>query len=604
MYISKSFIPILKNNPSEAKIKSHQLMLRVGMIKQSLAGIYSWLPLGFKVMKKIEQIVREEQNKIGAQEILMPTIQPSDIWKESGRYDDYGDEMLRIKDRQGREMLYGPTNEELVTDIFRSSVKSYKSLPQLLYHIQWKFRDEVRPRFGIMRGREFYMKDAYSFDVNDEDAAFSYNKFFFSYLKTFKRLELSAIPMAADTGPIGGNLSHEFIILADTGESKIFTDKRVFDLDSEGSVMDRQSLQDLRKKYEQYYAVADEKFNKDEFEEKVSEENRLITKGIEVGHIFYFGDKYSKALNAAVDLPGGKKDFVKMGSYGIGVSRLVGAIIEAKYDEKDEIMKWPFSVAPYELAIIPMINKNDTSALDKANKLFKHFESKNIDTIIDDMDENLSSKIKKFNLIGVPYQIILGKKSDGDLLEFKEIGKDPKSLTIDQITQILTEQKITTIIVTHDSYEAFYLGTKCGIILDEQLKQFDDPYNVYHFPNSVEVVNFLNRGILIPAKVTGENSLESVDLGTITGDFIKHYPKGSEVQLLLQPEDLEHDDQSNLKLEVVDRKFRGTNFIYTLKTMSNKLIPVFVHSHHIHQHQVDEKFGIKRPINIDHIVCF
>ncbi|MDA7593973.1 proline--tRNA ligase [Candidatus Pelagibacter sp.] len=442
MYISKSFIPILKNNPSEAKIKSHQLMLRVGMIKQSSAGIYSWLPLGFKVMKKIEQIVREEQNKIGAQEILMPTIQPSDIWKESGRYDDYGDEMLRIKDRQGREMLYGPTNEELVTDIFRSSVKSYKSLPQLLYHIQWKFRDEVRPRFGIMRGREFYMKDAYSFDVNDEDAAFSYDKFFFSYLKTFKRLELSAIPMAADTGPIGGNLSHEFIILADTGESKIFTDKRVFDLDSEGSVMDRQSLQDLRKKYEQYYAVADEKFNKDEFEEKVSEENRLITKGIEVGHIFYFGDKYSKALNATVDLPGGKKDFVKMGSYGIGVSRLVGAIIEAKYDEKEEIMKWPFSVAPYELAIIPMINKNDTSALDKANKLFKHFESKNIDTIIDDMDENLSSKIKKFNLIGVPYQVILGKKSDGDLLEFKEIGKDPKSLTIDQITQILTEQKL------------------------------------------------------------------------------------------------------------------------------------------------------------------
>ena len=277
MYISKSFIPILKNNPSEAKIKSHQLMLRVGMIKQSSAGIYSWLPLGFKVMKKIEQIVREEQNKIGAQEILMPTIQPSDIWKESGRYDDYGDEMLRIKDRQGREMLYGPTNEELVTDIFRSSVKSYKSLPQLLYHIQWKFRDEVRPRFGIMRGREFYMKDAYSFDVNDEDATFSYNKFFFSYLKTFKRLELSAIPMAADTGPIGGNLSHEFIILADTGESKIFTDKRVFDLGSEGTVLDRLSLQDLRKKYEQYYAVADEKFNKDEFEERISEENRPVS---------------------------------------------------------------------------------------------------------------------------------------------------------------------------------------------------------------------------------------------------------------------------------------------------------------------------------------
>ena len=441
MYISKAFIPILKNNPSEAKIKSHQLMLRVGMIKQSSAGIYSWLPLGFKVMKKIEKIVREEQNKIGAQEILMPTIQSSEIWKESGRYDDYGDEMLRIKDRQNREMLYGPTNEELVTDIFRSSIKSYKSLPQLLYHIQWKFRDEVRPRFGIMRCREFYMKDAYSFDVSDEDAVYSYNKFFLSYLKTFKRLDLTAIPMAADTGPIGGNLSHEFVILADTGESKIFTDKRIFDLDSAESVIDRKSLENLRKKYEQFYSVTDEKFNKEEFEKEVLEENRLITKGIEVGHIFYFGDKYSKPLNAAVDLAGGKKDFVKMGSYGIGVSRLVGAIIEAKYDDKEEIMKWPFSVAPYELAIIPMINKNETSALDKATNIFKHFESINIDTIIDDTDENLSSKIKKFNLIGVPYQIIIGKKSEGDLLEFKETGKDPQNLTIDQITKILTELK-------------------------------------------------------------------------------------------------------------------------------------------------------------------
>ena len=416
-------------------------MLRVGMIKQSSAGIYSWLPLGFKVMKKIEQIVREEQNKIGAQEILMPTIQSSEIWKESGRYDDYGDEMLRIKDRQDREMLYGPTNEELVTDIFRSSIKSYKFLPQLLYHIQWKFRDEVRPRFGIMRCREFYMKDAYSFDINDEEAVYSYNKFFLSYLKTFKRLELTAIPMAADTGPIGGNLSHEFIILADTGESKIFTDKRIFDLNSDGSVLEKKSLEDLRKKYEQYYSVTDEKFNKEKFEKEVSEENRLITKGIEVGHIFYFGDKYSKPLNAAVDLPEGKKDFVKMGSYGIGVSRLVGAIIEAKYDAKEEIMKWPFAVAPYELAILPMINKNDTTALDNSKRIFKHFEQNNIDTTIDDMDENLSSKIKKFNLIGVPYQIIIGKKSEGDLFEFKEIGKDPQNLTLDQITKILTKQK-------------------------------------------------------------------------------------------------------------------------------------------------------------------
>jgi len=441
MYISKSFIPILKNNPSEAKIKSHQLMLRVGMIKQSSAGIYSWLPLGFKVMKKIEQIVREEQNKIGAQEILMPTIQSSEIWKESGRYEDYGEEMLRINDRQNREMLYGPTNEELVTDIFRSSVKSYKSLPQLLYHIQWKFRDEIRPRFGIMRCREFYMKDAYSFDVNDEEALFSYNKFFLSYLKTFKRLDLTAIPMAADTGPIGGNLSHEFIILAETGESKIFTDKRIFDLSSDGTKLEKKSLSDLRKKYEQFYSVTDEKFNKEEFEKKVLEKNRLITKGIEVGHIFYFGDKYSKPMSASVDLPEGKKDFVKMGSYGVGVSRLVGAIIEAKYDEKNEFMKWPISIAPYDVSIIPMINKNDISALEKANKISLELEKNQIEVIIDDTDENLSSKIKKINLIGSPYQIIIGKQSDGELLEFKEVSKEAQKIDLAKIIKIIKEQK-------------------------------------------------------------------------------------------------------------------------------------------------------------------
>ncbi|MBD1145993.1 proline--tRNA ligase, partial [Pelagibacterales bacterium SAG-MED34] len=326
MYFSKSFVPILKNNPAEAKIKSHQLMLRIGMIKQSSAGIYSWLPLGFKVMKKIEQIVREEQDRIGVQEILMPTIQSSEIWKESGRYDDYGEEMLRIKDRQNREMLYGPTNEELVTEIFRSSIKSYKSLPQLLYHIQWKFRDELRPRFGIMRCREFYMKDAYSFDLNDDEALFSYNKFFLSYLRTFKRLNLSAIPMAADTGPIGGNLSHEFIILANTGESKIYTDKRIFDVNSSSTLLEKNSLTNLRQQYEKFYSVTDEKFDQKEFEKIVPEEFRVNTKGIEVGHIFYFGDKYSKPMNAAVDF-NGKKEFVKMGSYGIGVSRLVGAII-------------------------------------------------------------------------------------------------------------------------------------------------------------------------------------------------------------------------------------------------------------------------------------
>ena len=440
MFFSKSFIPILKNNPSEAKIKSHQLMLRVGMIKQSSAGIYSWLPLGFKVMKKIEQIVREEQDRVGVQEILMPTIQSSEIWKESGRYEDYGEEMLRIKDRQNREMLYGPTNEELVTEIFRSSFKSYKSLPQLLYHIQWKFRDELRPRFGIMRCREFYMKDAYSFDLTDDDAIFSYNKFFLSYLKTFKRLNLSAIPMAADTGPIGGNLSHEFIILADTGESKIYTDKRIFDVDSSKTILDKVSLSLLRKQYEKFYSVTDEKFNKDEFEKSVPEEFRVNTKGIEVGHIFYFGDKYSKPMNAAVDF-NGKKEFVKMGSYGIGVSRLVGAIIEAKYNDTEGIMKWPMSVTPYDCAIIPMINKNDKSNLEKSIKIYEFLKSKNIETIIDDTDENISAKIKKFNLIGIPYQLIIGSKSEGNLYEFKEVDGETQKLKVEDIASQIIKAK-------------------------------------------------------------------------------------------------------------------------------------------------------------------
>jgi Prolyl-tRNA synthetase len=312
--------------------------------------------------------------------------------------------------------------KELITDIFRSSIKSYKSLPQFLYHIQWKFRDEVRPRFGIMRCREFFMKDAYSFDITDEEALFSYNKFFFAYLETFKRLDLTAIPMAADTGPIGGNLSHEFVILAETGESKIYTDKRIFDLNNNGTKLEKKSLSDLRKKYEQFYAVTDEKYNKDNFEKKVLETNRLKTKGIEVGHIFYFGDKYSKPMKTSVDLPGGKKDFVKMGSYGIGVSRLVGAIIEAKYDDNQEVMKWPISVAPYDISIIPMINKNDLSALEKANKINSVLKKNEIEAIIDDTDENFSSKIKKMNLIGAPYQLIIGKQTNGELLEFKEIG--------------------------------------------------------------------------------------------------------------------------------------------------------------------------------------
>ena len=439
MYLSKLFIPLLKENPSEAKIKSHQLMLRTGMIKQSSAGIYSWLPLGFKVMKKIEKIVREEQNKIGAQELLMPTIQSAEIWKESGRYDDYGDEMLRIKDRQGKQMLYGPTNEELITEIFRSSIKSYKSLPQLLYHIQWKFRDELRPRFGVMRCKEFFMKDAYSFDLSDEDAKKSYNKMFFAYLNTFKRLGLTAIPMAADTGPIGGDLSHEFIILAETGESKIYSDKRIFEIDINKYNNEDSSIENLRKKYDEFYAVTDDKFNKEDFEKKVKKENQLMTKGIEVGHIFYFGDKYSKPLKCSVDLKDGKKVFVKMGSYGVGVSRLVAAIIEAKFN--NNIMKWPETVSPYDVVIVPSLQKNDKSNYEKSKKIYNFLVENNIDVLFDDTEEHLSAKFKKFDLIGIPYQIILGSKSTGEKIEFKEINGKTDSLSLEQIKNKLVNKK-------------------------------------------------------------------------------------------------------------------------------------------------------------------
>ena len=431
MYLSKLFIPITKDLPSEAKIKSHQLMLRTGMIKQSSAGIYSWLPLGFKVMKKIEQIVREEQNSIGAQEMLMPTIQSSEIWKESGRYDDYGEEMLRIKDRQGREMLYGPTNEELITDVFRSSIKSYKSLPQLLYHIQWKFRDEIRPRFGVMRCKEFYMKDAYSFDLSDEEAKKSYNKMFYSYLKTFNRLELKAIPMAAETGPIGGDLSHEFVVLAETGESNVYADKNIFKIDLNQYKFEDISLQNMKVDFNKFYAVTDEKYNKDDFNKLVKKDNQIITKGIEVGHIFYFSDKYSKPMNCLIDDRSGKKVFVKMGSYGIGVSRLVGAIIEAKYT--NEVMKWPKSVSPFDVVIIPSISKNNKENLEKGEKIYKELKKQNIDVLFDDVDENMSNKFKKHDLIGIPYQIILGSKSEGDNFEFKELNGASEILGLEKI---------------------------------------------------------------------------------------------------------------------------------------------------------------------------
>ena len=435
MLLSKLFIPITKDVPAEAKIKSHQLMLRTGMIRQASAGIYSWLPLGFKVMKKIEKIVREEQNIIGAQEMLMPTVQSADIWKESGRYDDYGEEMLRISDRQKREMLYGPTNEEQITEIFRTSVKSYKLLPQILYHIQWKFRDELRPRFGVMRCREFYMKDAYSFDLSEDDAVLSYNKMFFAYLKTFERLGLKSIPMKADTGPIGGDLSHEFIILAETGESKIYTDKRIFDIPINNYKNENNSLNQMRNDFSKFYSVTDEKFDSNDFNKKVKKNDQLQTKGIEVGHIFYFGDKYSKPMNCSVDGKDGKKIFVKMGSYGIGVSRLVAAIIEAKFS--NDKMKWPKAIAPFDVVIIPAINKNDNSNIEKSRKIYSLLKEKGIDVLLDDVEENISNKFKKHDLLGIPYQIVVGSKSTKDQFEFKEVDKDTKVLEINKIINIL-----------------------------------------------------------------------------------------------------------------------------------------------------------------------
>ena len=437
MKLSKLFLPILKDIPADAKIKSHQLMLRAGMIRQSAAGIYSWLPLGFKVLKKIEAIVRQEQDRAGAQEMLMPTIQSADLWKESGRYDGYGLEMLRIKDRQDRELLYGPTNEELITQIFRDNVKSYKSLPLILYHIQWKFRDEIRPRFGIMRCREFLMKDSYSFDETKEGAIFSYNKMFYAYLKTFERLGLKAIPLAADTGPIGGDLSHEFIILAETGESQIYTSKKILDLKISNFGNDDKSLKGMVKSYTEIYSATDEKFDQSEFDKLVKKEDQLVTRGIEVGHIFYFGDKYSKPMKATVNSSSGTNITVEMGSYGIGVSRLVGAIVEANYN--DNIMKWPTSVTPFHVAIINLGKKNDNDTKEKSQKIYEKLQEKSFDVLLDDTDESPASKFKNFDLIGVPYQIIIGSKQGPDEYEFKEVGFDKQIVSLEFIIKKLEE---------------------------------------------------------------------------------------------------------------------------------------------------------------------
>ena len=408
MLWSNYFIPTQKENPSDAKIPSHQLMVRSGMIKQESAGIYSWLPLGLKVLKNIENIIREEQVRAGAIEILMPTLQSSDLWNESGRYDGYGEEMLRVTDRHSRVLIYGPTNEEQVTEIFRKYIKSYKNLPLNLFHIQWKFRDEIRPRFGVMRGREFLMKDSYSFDLNEDSARVSYNKMFVAYLKTFQRLGLKAIPVSAESGPIGGNLSHEFSIIAPTGESEIFCDKNLLDIDiNKKDYISDEEISEVVEEYLGFYSATDEKHDSKKFSSMVKKENQISGRGIEVGHIFSFGEKYSKPMKASIVNMDGKNSNVYMGSYGIGVSRLVATIIECFNDESGII--WPISVAPFKVNIINLKN-SDQECYKKSLEIHDLFKKKGIEVIFDDRNESAGKKFSDSDLIGIPFQLIIGPR--------------------------------------------------------------------------------------------------------------------------------------------------------------------------------------------------
>ena len=438
MRLSQYFLPVLKENPKEAQIVSHRLMLRAGMIQQSSAGIYSWLPLGLKVLEKIEQIVREEQNRAGALEIKMPTIQPAELWQESGRYDDYGLEMLRIQDRHERDMLYGPTNEEQVTDICRAHLRSYKSLPLNLYHIQWKFRDEVRPRFGVMRGREFLMKDAYSFDVSREDAKIAYNKMFVAYLKTFARMGLTAIPMEADTGPIGGDMSHEFIILAETGESGVYFHKDWLNTNMVADISFDEDLQPVVDKFTSLYAKTDEMHDPADCD--VADADLMEKRGIEVGHIFYFGTKYSEPMGASVQGKDGKPQALHMGSYGIGVSRLVGGIIEASHDDRGII--WPEAVAPFDVAIINLKPGHDEA--DKvSNTLYEEALSQGYDALLDDSSDSAGAKMATMDLIGVPWHIILGPRSlDQNQVEVKSRRTgESVSMSPESALSFIAEQK-------------------------------------------------------------------------------------------------------------------------------------------------------------------
>ncbi len=424
MRLSRYFIPVLKENPKEAEIVSHRLMLRAGMIRQQAAGIYSWLPLGLKVLNKVSDIVREEQNRAGAIEILMPTIQSADLWRESGRYDDYGKEMLRIQDRHERDMLFGPTNEEMVTEIFRSYVKSYKDLPLNLYHIQWKFRDEVRPRFGVMRGREFLMKDAYSFDIDEESSRAAYYRMFVSYLRTFDRLGVKAIPMRADTGPIGGDLSHEFLILADTGESAVFCNSDVMKLPVPDESVDYDNdelIAGIVKDWTAHYARTDE-LHDEELWSEVSDSQRMEARGIEVGHIFHFGTKYSEPMGAKVAGPDGKEHVVQMGSYGIGPSRLVAAIIEASHDDNGII--WPESVAPFQVGIVNM-KTGDEGCDRESSRIYDALTAAGIEVLYDDTDQRAGSKFATMDLIGVPNQIVVGPRGlEKGEVEVKRRGQE------------------------------------------------------------------------------------------------------------------------------------------------------------------------------------
>src|SRR5215472_2995748 len=408
MRLSRYFLPLLKETPREAEIVSHRLMLRAGMIRQEAAGIYAWLPLGHRVLKKIEQIVREEQNRAGAIEILMPTLQPSDLWKETGRYDAYGPEMLRIKDRRDRELLYGPTNEDMVTEIFRAYVKSYKALPLNLYHIQWKFRDETRPRFGVMRGREFLMKDAYSFDLDAAGARRSYNKMYVAYLRTFTRMGLKTIPMRAETGPIGGDLSHEFIVLAETGESQVYCHKDLLDMPVPGEDVDFESdLEPIVRQRTALYAATSDVHDQARFEAEVPADKRVSARGIEVGQVFYFGTKYSVPMKAMVTGPDGQEHPIEGGSYGIGVSRLVGAIIEASHDDAGIV--WPESVAPFDIALVNL--KAGDAATDKAcEDLYAKLTKTGREVLYDDTAERPGAKFASMDLIGIPVQLIVGPR--------------------------------------------------------------------------------------------------------------------------------------------------------------------------------------------------